>query len=66
MSEIVERILSERQHARMPSDDAILRSLNAAILVEDIFGLVLSDEQLVALDSDDEIRALHIAPPRGD
>lgn len=42
----LDRLLSELAHQRTESDDPELDALRTAILVEDTFGIVLSDEQL--------------------
>lgn len=42
----LDRLLAEFAHQRTATGDADLDALRTAILVEDTFGIVLSDEQL--------------------
>lgn len=45
-SAAVDRILRERSFLRSAGDDPELQALRTAILIEDVFGVTLTDEQL--------------------
>jgi hypothetical protein len=60
----IERVLQESSFAGRPLEDPALERLRQAILVEDVLGIVLSDEQLAGCDLSDPtvLRALASEP----
>lgn len=54
----MERVLAERRHARQAHADELLENLRMAILIEDVFDVVLTDHQLTASLDADDLRAL--------
>lgn len=58
----IERVLAEQEHTRPPLADPVLQNLRTAILIEDVFGVVLTDEQLSSPLDENLLRAL----PRAD
>lgn len=62
---LVDRILVERRHQRDGYEDPRQNALRAAILIEDVFGFVLSDDQIDydLLSDPDSLRALLASLP---
>lgn len=54
-SPAVDRILRERSFLRHAADDPELQALRTAILIEDVFGVTLTDEQLGSELLDDAV-----------
>ncbi len=58
MRPTIERVLAEQEHTRPALADPVLQNLRTAILLEDVFDVVLTDEQLSSPLNEDLLRAL--------
>ena len=60
---LLDRLLVEREHLRARHNDPALASLGMAILIEDVFGITLTDEQISQLRDYADIRDIVLGPP---
>lgn len=58
----VDRVLQESRFLSHPLEDPTLQDLRQAILIEEVFGIVLSDEQLTGRDLGDATVLRDLAP----
>lgn len=58
----IEQVLAEQEHTRSQLADPVLQNLRTAILIEDVFDVVLTDAQLSEPLDQNLLRAL----PRAD